>query len=67
MRSKDNFVGEAIRGDLFLWRGHHVAFYAGDGKLFHAHGTPGTKTGFTNDLKTHWLSELGYPKVFRQK
>ena len=65
--SYDRFVGDVQRGDLFLWRGHHTAFYAGDGNLFHAHGRPGTTTGFSNDLRSYWLPTRGYPQVFRQK
>ena len=52
------------QGDLFLWKGH-CAFYAGDGRMFHAR-REGTRVGFTNDLRTYYLKEKGFPRVFRQ-
>ena len=51
-------------GDLLLWHGH-CAFYAGGERLFHAR-KPGTKVGFTGDLKTYWLREMWFPVVYRQ-
>jgi len=62
--SNDNFMREAKEGDLFLWHGH-CAFYAGGERLFHAR-KPGTRVGFTNDLKIYWLPQKGYPVVYRQ-
>jgi hypothetical protein len=64
--SYDNFIADVIKGDLFLWPNEHAAFYAGDGGLFHAHGTAGTPTGYTYDLKTWWIPNRGYPDVYRQ-
>ena len=64
--SFNNFISDVIRGDLFLWRGHHAAFYSGDGVLFHAHGMEGTPTGFSYDLNNYWIPSHGYPNVYRQ-
>jgi len=65
----DSFIGGLERGDLFLWDGH-TAFYEGGANgntLFHAHGSTGTLTGATNDLRWYLSPDgLGYPRVFRQ-
>lgn len=58
------FQNDAQIGDVFLWPGHHVAFYAGGDQLFHAYHT-GYNTGYTNDLKW-WINNMGYPNVYRQ-
>lgn len=50
--SYDAFISNVLQGDLFVWPTRHAAFYAGDGGLFHAHGKPGTPTGYTYDLKS---------------
>lgn len=64
--SYNSFISGAQKGDLFLWPNHHTAFYAGGNSLFHAHGDSGTPTGYTNDLRTYWVEELGYPTAYRQ-
>ena len=62
-------------GDLLVWEPEftgnektpgHTAFYAGDGKIFHAHGETGTPAGFTTDLKRYWIPRKGLPDVYRQ-
>jgi cell wall-associated NlpC family hydrolase len=64
--SYDNFISGVQKGDLFVWPTHHAAFYAGDGGLFHAHGQPRTKTGYTYNLQEWWIPNRGYPDVYRQ-
>ncbi len=63
--SYDNFIADVNKGDLFVWPTQHAAFYAGNGKLFRAHGKTGTKTGYTDDLNSYWITEEGYPDVYR--
>lgn len=62
--SHEAFLADCKRGDLFLWSGH-VAFYAGDGRLFHARSA-GKLCGYTNDLQIYWLRQKGYPIVYRE-
>jgi len=62
----NSFISGTQKGDLFLCSNHHTAFYVGGNSLFYAHGDPGTPTGYTYDLRTYWIDELGYPKVYRQ-
>ena len=64
--SYDKFISDVNKGDLFLWPTSYTAFYAGDGGLFHAHGKPGTPTGYSYDLESWWIPNRGYPEVFRQ-
>jgi cell wall-associated NlpC family hydrolase len=52
--------------DLMVWPGRHAAFYAGNGRMFHAHGSEGTPTGYTNDLYNWWIPNYGYPNLYRQ-
>ncbi len=61
--SYDNFIAAVNEGDLFVWPKKHTAFYAGNGKLFHAHGKT---TGYTDDLNSFWIPKKGYPDVYRQ-
>jgi hypothetical protein len=61
--SQNAFIKNAVRGDLFLWKGH-AAFSAGGKYLFHAQ-KPGTFVGATDDL-VYWLRDRGFPKVLRQ-
>ena len=35
-------------------------------KIFHAHGSDGTPTGYTGDLSTYWVKTFGIPKVYRK-
>jgi len=67
----DNFAKDSKRGDLFVWRYKHTAFYTGSGTMFGAH-RPGKKSGYTkftkeyNELKKYWIEKQGYPEVYRQ-
>jgi hypothetical protein len=58
-------ISGLLEGDLLVWNGH-VAFYAGGGRLFHAHGAQGTPAGYTNDL-SWYINTKGFPTVYRQK
>jgi len=74
--SYKKFISDVLKGDLFLWRGHHVAFYAGNEQTFGAK-EPGKKSGFSRkddvytELKTYWIESTkagrGYPEVYRQQ
>jgi len=80
--SYDDFLKDVKKGDLFIWRGDHAAFYAGDGRIFGAH-RDGVNSGFSesrpgwNELKQYWILGYskngkwnpghGYPEVWRQK
>jgi RHS repeat-associated protein len=74
--SYQKFISDVVKGDLFLWRGHHVAFYAGNEQTFGAKetgklsGLSRKVTGYT-ELKTYWIeskeSGRGYPEVYRQQ
>ncbi len=63
--SRAGFMQVARTGDLVVWPGSHTAYYAGGTRLFHAHGSAGTPTGYTNDL-IWYLSNRGYPNLYRQ-
>jgi cell wall-associated NlpC family hydrolase len=73
--SYKQFISEVLQGDLFLWRGHHVAFYAGNEQTFGAKetnklsGLSKKVPGYT-ELKTYWIeskaSGRGFPEVYRQ-
>jgi len=69
-----NFSKSLEKGDLLVWpkqelRGEHkrghTAFYVGGDTIFHAHGKPGTPTGFTNDLNRFWIPTKGTPNAYR--
>lgn len=73
--TKEQFLSAIEEGDLLVWprqkigkteSGGHAAFYAGKGKLFHAHGEAGTPTGLTENLESYWLKKWGFPDVYRQ-
>jgi RHS repeat-associated protein len=67
-----DFLSDAKKGDLFVWRNQgHAAFYGGKTGnthlLFHASSSKGV--GFTRDLLTYYLNpkyKIGYPTVYRQ-
>ena len=61
--SPEAFIKNAVKGDLFVWKGH-TAFSGGGDMLFHARRA-GTRVGYTKDL-LWWLKNKGYPNVFRQ-
>lgn len=61
--SAESFMGNLHVGDILLWEGHHVAIYAGNFKLFHAHGKI---VGYTSDFATYWFHAYGDSlRVFR--
>jgi RHS repeat-associated protein len=70
--SYDKFLTDIARGDLFVWRYQHTAFYAGHGQMFGAHDF-GKLSGYSksvigyNELKQYWIQKHGYPEVYRQK
>ena len=81
--SYDDFLKIVQKGDLFIWRGEHVTFYAGDQRTFGAK-KKGVVSGFSradkyfNELKQYWIQGYtggdgtvhaphGYPEVWRQK
>ena len=58
-------VNDLQVGDILVFPGH-VAIYAGNGQIFHAHGKEGTPVGFTSDLTTYWIPYAkGNIKVYR--
>jgi RHS repeat-associated protein len=73
--SYKKFIEDVKKGDLFFWRGHHVAFYAGNEQTFGAKDE-GKKSGFSRkddvyiELKTYWIESTkpgrGFPEVYRQ-
>ena len=70
--SYNNFLNDVKRGDLFVWRSKHTAFYAGFARMFGAH-RENVNSGYTkdvkgfNELKQYWIGRNGYPEVWRQK
>jgi hypothetical protein len=64
--TRAGFLSTARTGDVLFWPNRHVAFYAGDGRLFHARGSQGTPTGITNDLFRWWIPNRGWPLLYRQ-
>ena len=65
----ESFVNELQVGDILVWRTGehgHCCIYAGEGKIFHAHGATGTPTGYTNDLIAYWFNVHEIPKVYRR-
>lgn len=72
--SNASFVNDLQVGDILVWRWKdkygdehgHCCIYAGEGKIFHAHGATGTPTGYTHDLITYWYDKHGVPKVYRK-
>ena len=69
-----SFVNELQVGDILVWRWKdkngeehgHCCIYAGEGKIFHAHGSQGSPTGYTHDLITYWFNTHKVPKVYRK-
>ena len=58
-----SLMGNLHVGDILLWEGHHVAIYAGNFKLFHAHGKI---VGYTSDFATYWYGAYNHSlRVFR--
>ena len=64
-KTRAGLLSVARQGDILFWSGRHVAFYAGNGQLFHAHGATGTPTGFTGDLFRWWIPNRGWPTLYR--
>ena len=46
--------------------GHCCIYDDENKKIFHAHGSDGTPTGYTGDLSTYWVKTFGIPKVYRK-
>ena len=67
--SDKSFVNELQVGDILVWRKNgngHCCIYAGNGRIFHAHGKPGSPTGYTSDLLSYWYVAYGLPKIYRR-
>ena len=72
---KTTFIKELKTGDILVWRyknskgencGHCCIYDDENKKIFHAHGSDGTPTGYTGDLSTYWVKTFGIPKVYRK-
>lgn len=61
----ERIMSKLKRGDIIVWKNHHIAIYIGKGGLFHAHSSG---VGETHDFERYWSKAFGHSmQVYRLK